>query len=691
MKYTIVLTASITLVLGQAFRADAQFDSTHLDLGYLTLKKDFTQQVVIRGADLEKMPFTNLSDAIGVWLYGAYSNPGTLQYVVDGNPVADVNAYSIYDIEEVVLVQHAAGLISTAPGQSELVLIRTKRGRGPGGITASAQTGLVSATGDGYTVSPKLFHSYYAGGYKTLGKLSFGVSANYIRDIQPYTVTGETMVTPNHWQRWRLNGYVDWRPDAHNIVELTMNYTPEQLDGEQDSTTGYPTSYWSAITARQHFVLPHLDWRGNWGKGFTNDLQSTYLHSDLTSADVEVYHTTVGDNAGLLKLTTKSYHLWIRDHLAYSAKLGGGWLLEPSLNLSFEHINDNVSEVSAYGVPIIPSLLLNPQNYSSVSLYAFRGVKTDLYLLVPALDLSYKGAFDVQGGAMVHTGTQSLTGNGRQVYPYGGLTVDLLKLMDEHSSSSLKLFGSAVSATAPSNNAYALADFSYGTFYANPYPSYNPITYQSGPPYGPPAGYVYPKPPAYPAWEAGVSYRGWGGRLELAYTFERRLSTTYGVVELSNGFESTNYVYWHSSLHHADFRIGVVDAPEVSWKTGLNVTLLRSVDTRNGAFEEVPVSAGDIAPQPWSWTGGWVNRVQVKDFSAGFDLLYHFGESDSVGSGAKLVNSVVTPNVYVGYRFHVGKIGIVEVFADTRGMIMHNANQEFDPRQYYTVGGKLKI
>src|SRR5215475_13110614 len=123
MRYTIVLTAVMTLVLGLGYRADAQFDSTHLDLGYLSLKKDFTQQLAIRGTDLEKMPFTNLSDAIAVWLYGVYTNPSTLLYVVDGNPVADVNAYSVYDIEEVVLVQHAAGLIASAPGQSEMVLI----------------------------------------------------------------------------------------------------------------------------------------------------------------------------------------------------------------------------------------------------------------------------------------------------------------------------------------------------------------------------------------------------------------------------------------------------------------------------------------------------------------------------------------------------------------------------------------
>ncbi len=110
----------------------AQVDSSRLDIGYLTLKKEFTQTISIKGADLEKMPFANLSDALAVWLYGAYTQPLTLQYVVDGNPVGDVNAYSIYDIDEVVLVQNAAALIGTDGNQQEMVLIRTKRGKGRG-------------------------------------------------------------------------------------------------------------------------------------------------------------------------------------------------------------------------------------------------------------------------------------------------------------------------------------------------------------------------------------------------------------------------------------------------------------------------------------------------------------------------------------------------------------------------------
>src|ERR1700749_4436447 len=94
------LTLTLWALAGfSALTAVAQQDSSRLDAGYRTLDRNATQTISIKGADLEKMPFANLSDAIGAWLLGVYTQPGNFQYVVDGNPVADVNAYAIQDIE----------------------------------------------------------------------------------------------------------------------------------------------------------------------------------------------------------------------------------------------------------------------------------------------------------------------------------------------------------------------------------------------------------------------------------------------------------------------------------------------------------------------------------------------------------------------------------------------------------------
>src|SRR5580692_11625037 len=94
---------TLLLASGIALRVTAQEESQPLDAGYLHLKKDFTQTITIKGSDLERMPFSNLSEALSPWLYGAYTQPEALQYVVDGIRVTDVNAYSVHDIEEVVL------------------------------------------------------------------------------------------------------------------------------------------------------------------------------------------------------------------------------------------------------------------------------------------------------------------------------------------------------------------------------------------------------------------------------------------------------------------------------------------------------------------------------------------------------------------------------------------------------------
>jgi len=70
-KNTLSLTM-LTVVCGCAFNSVAQYDSSRLDAGYLSFRKEFTQTIIVKGADLEKMPFANLSDALSAWLFGAF-------------------------------------------------------------------------------------------------------------------------------------------------------------------------------------------------------------------------------------------------------------------------------------------------------------------------------------------------------------------------------------------------------------------------------------------------------------------------------------------------------------------------------------------------------------------------------------------------------------------------------------------
>src|SRR6185437_2555146 len=168
MKKTSTLSSGILLTfLVVSLQTSAQrADSSRYDIGYLSLNKAFTQHVTIRGEDLEKMPFSNLTEAIRAWLFGAYTRPTSISFVVDGNPVADVNSYPIFDIERVTWIDNAVGTAAYGNTQRELVLITTRRGTGKEGLRVAAQTGLVKDDSNGDSTNTGVVHQYYVGVYK---------------------------------------------------------------------------------------------------------------------------------------------------------------------------------------------------------------------------------------------------------------------------------------------------------------------------------------------------------------------------------------------------------------------------------------------------------------------------------------------------------------------------------------------
>jgi hypothetical protein len=673
----------------------AQSDSSRLDVGYLHLKRDFTQNLTVKGSDLERMPFTNLSDAIAAWFYGAYTQSVTLQYVVDGNPVSDVNAYSIHDIEEVVLVQNAAALVNTANGQQELVIVRTRRGQGKRGFTADARTGLVNDKADGQVSDLRFYHNYYVTAWQNLDKVSFGLSGNYLRDAFPFGGDGLNVVTPNNLERWRLNGYLTWRPNSHNQVEIMLNYTPQRMA----SVFEYPSTYLVDDHSTQHFIFPRLLWHSDLSSKWTNDLQATYIHStrkesDYTNDVVQQPNDSLVAQYNGITDQIKSYHLWIRDRLGYKAT-AGHWTIEPAINASYEHFNEQAT------VGTVQTML----EYNGGSLMGIGSVsnvseillnsKEDMVVLTPAIDISYKRVLDVQGGVLVDAGKQKAN-SGRFAFPFASVTLDLLKLTNDHAASDLKVFGSYAQRAMPSPQGYMLSDLTTDLTNSNsPVQNYNTYNLNTTTNYTVP---YYPGGQVYWVWETGVTYAAWGDRLTIQYTFEQR-NFLKSLLLFSNGGISFAYPDWRSTLQHVDIRVKVLDAEGVRWLTGLNATLLQNKSPftySNQSSENGKQDIGDDSPNPSSWTGGWVNRVQVKRFTAGFDLLYHFGESvlSQTYSGAfdtVKVNSVITPNIYVGYSWHLPGAQTLECFVESRGLIQNSKSDLLDDRRYYTVGGKLSL
>ena len=150
-----------------------------------------------------------------------------------------------------------------------------------------------------------------------------------------------------------------------------------------------------------------------------------------------------------------------------------------------------------------------------------------------------------------------------------------------------------------------------------------------------------------------------------------------------------------AALHRIDIRVRVLQSAGVEWNAGLNVTMMR-VTPRQMLYEDPVLAIGDVAPAGWSETGGWVNRVRVNRFSAGLDLLYHFGETlyVPVSGGSYFVkpagkkNSTVVPNVYAGYQWKLGA-GMLEMYLESRGLARSQDSDLLDDRRYYTIGGSF--
>lgn len=698
MKNTTLSLTALAFACCYIVPAIAQYDSSRLDAGYLHLKRDFTQTITVKGSDLERMPITNLSEAIAAWFYGAYTQPLTLQYVVDGNPVSDVNAYSIHDIEEVVLVQNAAALVNTANGQQELVIVRTKRGRGKRGITADAQTGFVDDNSLGKVSDRRFYHNYYLTAWQNLDKVSFGASGNYMRDVYP-NYTGGNVITPDNLQRWRLNGYFTWRPNSHNQVEIMLNYTPERI-ADLTKDIEQPSEYTIAANTTQHYFLPRLLWHSDLSPKWTNDLQATYVNS---TAAASTYDASLEEPKDTLEQTNysqsgsgKAYHLWLRDHLEYRIT-AGHWQIEPAINATYEHYDEQTAGQSLESVAIYNGNTLAPPS----TLYEYSeayGLKESTVVLTPALDISYKRAFDIQGGVLVDAGHQKGSG-GRDAFPFASVSLDFFRLADEHASSGLKVFGSYAQRTVPSPQGYNLLDlkssnladganYEAGTVYEETLTGLVPIV-------NAPNNVT----PVYWVWQTGMSYTGWKDRLTIRYSFERRNFLEPNLAVLPGNYVVPIYPEFFSTLQHADIRVKVFDAEGWRWLTGLNATILSNKVHSGSSLQSTEAykqDVGDDSPNPGSWTGGWVNRVLVKRFTAGLDLLYHFGESvqSETYSGAYnavKVNSVIIPNIYVGYSWHLAGVQILECFVESRGPIRNSTNDLLDGRRYYTIGGKLSL
>ena len=670
----------------------AQTDSSRYDIGHLSLNKHFTQAVTIRGEDLEKMPFINLSEALGAWLLGAYTGTGVLVYVVDGNPVTDVDLYPIYDIAEVTYLPNAVAGAAYGNGLQELVLITTRQWAAKNGIRLVAQTGLIKAGRFQGPSHSGYYHQYYFGASHRGGKLSYGLSADWQQDqIASLQTTSTSEYVPPRLQRWRVNGRMEWRPDAQQVIRLTVGYAPQGVGYSLNSPGGgfqfHYSDWWY-----NHLLVPALSWEGHWSRGLRNKFDAEYLHGWSRQRYDET--DTVDNNgsivlaSGYTQTTDKNVHLVLRDRLSLEVR-AGRWRIVPALDISYQHLDERTEYIE-----------FNPYVTTTTPNYVASGqMKGSLFYITPSADLSLGRALDIATGAMVDVSGTAGWGN-RRLFPFVTAGVDLMHLGKQTGGGSLKLFGSYARRPLVYINDYRLGDM--GSFYGN-YGNYSLYQlYYSTHGYsfsnGMPNNSLLPigDEPGYWAWVTGAAFRTADERVSLQYSFERR---NYSFLLPSGPNSNLVFMPWLENLHHADVRVRIIDSKKASWMMGINATVMHGDgDTTGYMLYGVNLSSayGDLNTAGNSWTGGWVNRLRFGGFSAGVDLLYRLGESTPVyGIGGAQIgvsrkNSVMLSNFYAGYRWDFGA-RMLELFVDARGLLSNHDNDLPDLRRFYSIGGSFSL
>jgi len=701
MIKNILTTNSLLICL--FFTANAQTDTSHYDLGRISVKKDFTQSITIKGSDLERYQFTDLADAINVWLYGTYSNSSSLVYVLDGNIINDVNAYSIYDVEEVTLVQNALAQVSGAgPGQ-QMVLIKLKTNRpGKQGVEAAGQTSLVTADNRDNTPNVKseneLYNQYYLAGYKNFNNTHLSVSADYQRDVMP-ELTGSTLSfsDPFHFNRFKFNAYGDTKLWKGSTLSFGVNYVPQANNytyNINNESAGQSESDYDNSHNLQHLFNSNIRLNSQLLKRLTNTLSVAYNHynyfeSDSSQLDVTSQYSANTSQYEKTRAGIKTSNLLVRDNLVYHQQFGD-FDIEPSVNFSFRRYRDSLG---------ISNVFVDEGNYFIENTLSSNLNNYNAWLLSPSLNIAYKDIFNLQGGFVSILNPDKdfdPTYTKHRLFPFLSTSVDVAKLTGS-TAFSLHIFGSFARQNQLLNDDYAtLAGFEQLSTAVNAgtltgttgvttiiYPANNFNPYQE-----------------YNNYQAGAVL-GLCKNFALNYNFEYHYYQTIGEIYVPVGAneEAGEAVYLNDKTitNHIGLNYNF-NSGAFAWRTGLNATESKLNLTDPDQLGENAYAQYLVGHR---WSGGFTNRFSYKTFFAGLDILYQLGERPNdltdviagsiINTIAIHTNSFALQNLYAGTQLKITHVKYAEAFINTRNILQNNSSDITDNRRYVGLGFKVGL
>jgi hypothetical protein len=597
-----------------------------------------------------------------------------MAYVVDGVMINDADAYSIYDIEEITIVQNALSQANGAGNLQTLALITTKKSKSTKPrFSFAGQAFVVDRKMDAEKNYFNFFNQYNLTGSANIGKVAVGGSVNFLHDEMPVAkAKDESASTAPDLNRFRLHIWAQTDLGKKSKIALHANYTPQFGDGQYtDGFTGSLNKH--SVNFNESLVNATLDLQtaftsvlhNKFSVGYTaNNQKGTeeVKHNYFVNGDSVSYGQLGKNDAGL-----KGHTFFINDNIGYNWTLRN-WSVEPAVNINFQSIKFD----SHSGSSINDGVQGSTRNLSS------QNGKGNFLTIAPSVAITYKNIVNVQGGFMQDVSTivqKDYDESG--LYPFVNVAANVLPAI---SKISWKVYGSYA-------KTFALNNFSM--FQVNDLVSYDDFFSTTGTG----TGTVFGTSPYVPAvtrhyddrYQAGSDFSFFNKRITLAYNYLNTSDVEYAQLVTPN----QQYIFYSGKYnmqrHQVSVTGNVLQSGAFKWRTGLFVNFFKN----NMNFEDLTVNV-DEKPN----SGGWTNRFSYKRFSAGADLLYLINgqriESDGVSLKMIKHNSLLLQNVYLAYALHSTALPNMSIYISSRNTADSNIMPlAIDNRRFYGAGVKF--
>jgi hypothetical protein len=719
MKATL-LACSLLFVAVFCNTAKAQTDTTAIpvysslpdtaiyDLGRVTMKKKFTQAITIHAADLEKMPFTDLKEALTVYYNGIYGQQQKFAYVIDGVLNTDINAYSIYDIDEITIVQNAAASLNGALPSQVLVLVKTKRG-GPNskGIIAAGQVnqvkkyfgtnaGVPASTANKGNSTQDLYQQYYVSAYINTKTTKAGLSADIQHNVFPQYWNKDVYETfkPLTSNRFKFNGYLDVKLDETNTLSISAGYVPQKDKDlyKDDIDNGITVNRVDQRTINQNLAYGNIQFKSNIADLFTNNLSAGFQRRESKANWLVTDPNALGLKSSSTDSTSTINSLIVKDDFSYQGTLDDNedFTFNANINATYRQTEDT----TRLAVTRLINTITNTNTIGGVQ-------KQKLLAITPSVTFNYIDMISLQLGAqqIAHTNAPLYNGSrSPKTLPFASLNFDILKVFGATDSVQLRrkfvLYGSYASSMSFAEDMtgsllevpFYRAIYSAGTtpLYrepVNPYQTYNQM-------------------------QGGLTFSWFKKGLTFSYNYSNtKFNATYfkesttGLIVDSAKLTTANVITHRVGLNFTSLSQG-----KFKWTLGVNAAHITNKGLKsNYALTQLRI----FYPGESLITAGLATQVSYNKAFAGVSALYDMNRGvyhapTATNNGnyvvyTDMVQGLRLQNVYLGYRLQsIGFVRYVDIFVNARNLyqqlqLIEGSVPRYSPDDKKFIGGGIKL